>query len=419
MPLLRANDVTYMPTTGAYYRGHEENMRHGMQVLAQLENPMFPTGDATSTLATSAAQAYPRNLGTPGSYTDTPDIKKYATQILDPETYGMAEQIGLNKRAILERTLTAADVEGGRDNLDHLILIRLYNQLMGDQMRWFHLDNMFNEMVVDKLLLRMSFRDNPSVVQEVPPRQPYDITKVTYDEIKFDLTKKVTSWDIAMEDPMRALISPMIPLEQSNQYAMAHYREIEGLDALKQLKYHYNRAGDKGEKFDLQAAPGNDAGKLHSLARITGQNVHSAFYPVDQLQEARNEFMEENDCMLTHFAVSPTSAMRFAQNTWTEPNTIFNVEAYRTNGGVRPFPGLSDALMVISQLVPNDQMYAISKPMNIMVKAEGPKISKTWDDPSRFTMQTATLDFHQYKCAAEDLSKLDRRFGCIFDLVGV
>ena len=313
-----------MPTTGAYYKGHEENMRHGMQVLAQLDNPMFPTGDATSTLAASSANAYPRNLGTPGSYTDIPDIKKYATQVLDPETYVMAEQIGLNKRAILERTLTAADVEGGRDNLDHLILIRLYNQLMGDQMRWFWLDNMFNEMVVDKLLMRMSFRDNPSVVQEVPPRQPYDITKVTYDEIKFDLTKKVTSWDIAMEDPMRALISPTIPLEQSNQYAMAHYREREAVDALKQLKYHYNKGAAKGAKFDSEGVS-SDANAIDSVARIDGEQhpnqIHSPNYPVDTLQEARNEFMEENDAMLTHFAVSPTVARRFAQNSWTEPNT--------------------------------------------------------------------------------------------------
>ena len=125
--------------------------------------------------------------------------------------------------------------------------------------------------------------------------------------------------------------------------------------------------------------------------------------------------MAQNDVILTHFACSPRTAQEIAQNTWTEPNTIFNVEAYRTNGGVRPFPGLSDATMVISQVVPENVLYGASKPNNVLVKAEGPKITKTWEDNSRFTMQTATADFHQYKCAHEDLT-MDRKFGVIVDL---
>ena len=408
--------VTYMPTTAAYYEGHVEAMRPGLHALATVDSPTHPMGDAASTLYASANNAYPESFSGPTDPRLAPAGRRaLATSLLDPETYAFAEQIGLHKRHILENALTAADVDTGRDNLDHLILIRLYNQLMGDQMRWFWLDNMFNEMSMDKLLMRMSFKDNPAMVQEVPPRTQYNITKVKYDEIEFNLTKKVTSWDIALEDPLRALISPTMPLEQSVQWSMAYYRETEGLDALKKLKYHYTKAGNN--HFDGVAAPADD-NKLGTLQIPAAANFHNASRPVDDLQIARNQFMEEYDNMLTHFAVSPKSAMRIAQNTWTDSNTIFNVQAYRTNGGVRPFPGLSDAIMVISQLVPDTQMYAISKPMNIMVKAEGPKISKTWDDPSRFTMQTATLDFHQYKCAAEDLTKLDRRFGCIFDLVG-
>ncbi len=40
---------------------------------------------------------------------------------------------------------------------------------------------------------------------------------------------------------------------------------------------------------------------------------------------------------------------------------------------------------------------------------------EAFEDSSRFTMQTATADFYQYKCAHEDLT-MDRKFGIIVDL---
>ena len=414
MPKTTSTNVTYHPVTGAYYEGLEPELRPGMHAVAEIQNPIYQVGDATGTLATSAANS---RLPPPPNPTDPnwiPAPQKLRTMLLDEETRNMAEVIGLNKRAVLERTLTAAAFDVGRDNLDHLILIRLYNQLMGDQMRWFHLDNMFNEMSVDKLLLRMSFKDNPAMVQEVGPREQYDVTKVNYDEIPFLLTKKVTSYDIALEDPLRALISPTMPLQQSMDYAMAYYREREGLAALKKLTYHYNSTAAGKAKFNGKVVP-PDAAKIPNLKTPGTTEFHSPRNPVNAIQVARNEFMELYDCMLTHFACGPLTAMLIAQNTWTQPNTINNVEAYRTNGGVRSFPGLSDATMVISQIVPENVLYAISKPMNILVKAEGPKVTRTWEDNSRFTTQTASLDFHQYKCAAENLT-MDRRFGVILDI---
>ena len=125
--------TTYMPTTAAYYEGHVEEMRPGMHALATVDNPRYPMGTPTSTLQASAMQAFP-GISSPTDPRAAPPVG-LRTSLLDPKTYAMAEHIGLNKRAILENTLTAAEYDTGRDNLDHLILIRLYNQLMGDQMR--------------------------------------------------------------------------------------------------------------------------------------------------------------------------------------------------------------------------------------------------------------------------------------------
>ena len=136
---------------------------------------------------------------------------------------------------------------------------------------------------------------------------------------------------------------------------------------------------------------------------------------VNEVQQMRNDFMEEFDMILTHFACSPITAMEIAQNTWTEPNTIFNVEAYRTNGGIRPFPGMSDATMVIAQVVPQNVLYCTVKPTNVMTLGEGPKITRSWEDNSRFAQQTAMADFHQYKCAHEDIT-FDRKFAVIAEI---
>ena len=125
--------------------------------------------------------------------------------------------------------------------------------------------------------------------------------------------------------------------------------------------------------------------------------------------------MQQYDVVLTHCAMSPQTAMEIAQNTWTDTNTINNVEAYRTRGGIRQFPGLSETTAVISQVVDDNKLYFAAKEHNVLVKAEGPKITKSWEDNDRWTNKTATADFHQYKCAHEDLT-MNRKFGLIIDL---
>ena len=155
-----------------------------------------------------------------------------------------------------------------------------------------------------------------------------------------------------IEDPLRALISPTIPLEQTNEYSMKYFREKEAAAALMELKYHFDytkKAKTAVGAFDLEKTATNNQ-LLPNPEKFTAGNVHSDNKFVNIIQKARTRFMRENDMMLTHFACSPTTAMQIAQNTWTENNTIFNVEAYRTTGGVRQFPGLANATMVIAEI---------------------------------------------------------------------
>ncbi len=379
-------DITYFPESGQYIRGYHEELPYSGQLLATTSRKEDKEGKSS-----------------------------YSTNIVDPGMQGLVGAIKENKDRIKLRQLTAADFEAYRPNLEPLTLIRLYNRILGEQEEWFHLDNMFNTIQLDKLLYRMPFRDNPAVAQEVARRERYDITAVKYDEINFDLPKIVTSYDIALEDPLRTMINPVDPLNKSDKYAMAHYREMEALAALQQIGAHYHRDETGSARFSSTTAPNDDDGKIADPSALGASATHSTNKPVNQIQLALNGFIEEFDMHITHIAVSPATVMELAQNTWTAPNTIFNVEAYRTQGGTRPFPGLSGVTAVISQVVPDKTLYAACKPNNLLVKAEGPKIMKTWEDHTRFTTQWVTADFHQYKCAHSDLS-LDRKFGMTMTL---
>ena len=340
---------------------------------------------------------------------------KHSTKPLTPQLRQLVASIAANKEAINSGALTAADYEANRDNLDKLILIQLDKQIRGEQMKWFHLDNMFNTITLDKLLYRMTFKDNPATAQKVPRRETFDTAKVKYDDIQFYLEKYVTSWDMPIEDPLRALISPITPLQQTNEWSMQYLKEKEAVKALDNLKYHYNSSKSGAKQFEDLTKPA-DGNILSDPDHGNNANIHSAEKVVNEIQDMRNEFLKAFDLSLTHFAVSPATAMELAQNTWTENNTIFNVEAYRTNGGVRSFPGLADATMVISLAVPDKVIYCASKENNVLIKAEGPKISKTWEDESHWTTQTAHADFFQYKCAHEDLDEITRKFGVIADI---
>lgn len=386
-----ARDVTFMPKAAALLAGWHEAM-DSSRYLAMMS------------VTEKTGQDLDRSYET-------------RTVPVDPQISLAASSLATHKAGIASGALTAADFNANADNLANLVLIRLHQQLMGRQQEWFHLDEMFNTMNLDKTVYRMAFQDNPAAAQRVGRREQYDTAEVKYDDIDFDLPKTVVSYDMPIEDPLRALISPVIPLQQNNEFSLKLMRERDALAALQALGNHYTKDGTGTGKFTATSAPTNNATKrINDPADITTGNVHSDVDVATEFQDANNAFFKTYDIPITHYACSPKTAMAIARNTWTQPNTIFNVEAYRTNGGVRPFPGLSDVTMVISLMCPDNVLYAVSKPSGIMTKAEGPKIMRTWEDNGRFVTQTAKADFYQYKCAHEDLSNISRKFGFIVDI---
>lgn len=394
------HSVTYMPGSKMYIDGYHQDMPSRPRVLA----------------TTELVETKTPIEGTDGQYHDS--AWKAVSTPVDPQLYAVARQIAAQKTRIRTGQLTAADIRIGGAELDPLVLVRLHDQLMGEQMKWFHLDAMFTSFNLNQLVYRMSFKDNVAAAQEVPERAEYDITKVAYDDIDFRLTKLVTAYDITIEDTLRATLDPVAPLKQSNDYAMAFQRERRALAALKRIGNHYKKdATTVKTRFEGGKPTDDNVTRISNPGTLEGTGkYHSEFKVANELQIMKNQFMEAYDMLLTHAACSPNTAMAIAQNTWTEENTLNKVSAFRTSGGVRAFPGLSDTTMVVSQIVPDNVLYFTCKPSGILVKAEGPKISKAWEDNNKYTQMASQLDFNQYKCAHEDITNIKRRFGVIVDL---
>ena len=387
--------ITHFPKLGILVKGARQSFRKGQPLIASV-HAASPLESAPGKGRTVTMEMYDRRMN------------------------DLAFELMANRRHILNGSLDAADFIADKSNLDHLILVKLYNQVLGKQMPWFFLDEMFVSMPMDQLTLRMTYKDNPAAAQRVPRRARYDQSYVAYDEIEFNLEKTVMSYDIPIEDPMRALLSPTEPIEQSQEYSIKFARENDAMEALKKLKYYYKRSDlSKGaDAFEHESAPtlASDDDNIPNPEPLDANGFHSKNKTVNELQKARTAFLKLYDLPLTHAACSPTTAMNIAQNTWTGANTIFNVEAYRTVGGVRPFPGLADATMVIAPLLDDNVIYWTSKPSLPLVLGEGPKITKKWDDEEQWTNKSASADFYQYKCAHEDLSEIPRKFGVIMQV---
>ena len=180
--------VTYWPHKGVYVKGQAKKWTDGSMQLVASARPRRPRLDMYGRQVTRA---------------------RVDMRMLDASMRHSAALVAANRERLMTSPLSAADYIANKDNLDHLILVRLYNKLMGDQQKWFYLDEMFTTIQMDKLTLRMPFRDNPAAAQFVGRHERYDITEVAYDEVVFNLRKLVTSYSVPIEDPLRAMISPI------------------------------------------------------------------------------------------------------------------------------------------------------------------------------------------------------------------
>jgi len=395
---------TYFPKAGVFVAGEHDAYVPGMPILARSVQGK-PEMDKDG------------NVAKPGAWRTSnlsASLKKAATVIASLKH--QYAQMGPG-------VLAAADEELLGDFLSPLIQIRLHQQIMGEMQKWFHLDAAYVPIDVDQLLYRMPFQDNPAAAQRVPARQQYDISKVNYYEAFLELSKVVNAYDIAWEDKLRATIDFEPTLLANLDFSMDYIREV---DAAKEIQKLENNVAGIGSKTFWNAGTSGtkgfvakgDAGSL-TPAKI-GTGVHSSQKSVDIVMDSMNEFTKTSDMHIDTAVCHPRTGMKIAANTWTENNTIFNVEAYRTNGGVRPFPGIPHVSMVMSLQMPEDVLYLYTKRSNVMVLARGPQSMKMWDDPTRFRKVHAKAQFYTYKYMLDGLKTPDgqqtlkRRFGyCI------
>jgi len=374
----RSPAVTYFPKSGTYVRGEQENYIQGQPLLAR------------ASFTQEESKAGEGKLGE----------TKWNTTLGDSQMLKAAQTLAAIKQQYNTGSLSAADESLGNDPLAPLIQIRLHQKIMGEQQKYFFLDQAFNQISVDTLLYRMPFQDNPAAAQTVGPREQYDVNKINYAEVLFELVKTVTSYDIAWEDLLRSTINPRTPLQANMDWSLAYKREQSAAAALKAgIKNYYN-----GSNFTSTSKPGQ-SGKRIEPDKITGGNVHSDEKVANWLMEGTLEFTKISDLMVNTAVAHPRTAWRIAQNTWTEPNTIFNVAAYRNAGGSLPFPGIPNVTLVTSQFIDKDVIYWYNKATNVAVRAVGPTTTKSWYDNTRFRDIHAMAEFYQYKVVADDLRK--------------
>ena len=391
---------TYFPKAGAFVSGEREQYTPGMQMLAA-SRQQEPTRDPKTG--------------------EVAEIGGWKTNALSASLMSGVRVAKAIKAKLGQSPgmLAAADVNlPENDFLLPLIQVRLHQQIMGQMQKWFHLDNAFTKMQVDQLYYRMPFQDNPAAAQIVGPREQYDVNKVKYYEAFFELKKAVNSYDIAWEDKLRATIDFEPSLKSNLDFSIDYLREIEAANTIVKLGGFSSRTDTSGSggkmlyNHDSGTFVANNGASSVANTRINPDaidsgGVHSDEKTVDLIQEACNKFTEENDMFIDTCVGHPKAMMKIAGNTWTETNTIFNVEAFRTNGGVRQFPGLTGVQFVASLAMPNDRLFFFSKNQNVMVQAEGPKQYKSWDDPTRFRRIDAQADFFQYKYMLEDTKPSD------------
>ena len=423
-----AEGITYFPKSRVIKRGAEEYPEHsntfgGMYASAKLE-------PATITRVPGADDTI-----TPGRW-NTTNLTKPMRAAVEAANWIKQKTGGLY----------AADdsIPQVADRLAPLILVRLHQQIMGQMQTWFHLDSAYNHIQVDKLLYRMPFQDNPAAVQRVGIREQYDVNKVEYFESTFDLRKIVASYDVAWEDALRATIDFEPTLQANMDYSQKFVREQDAATGIMQMGHPtaarrgrnpanarwWDIETNSFKTFSATDAPvGNgandvinadgvwkDADKVLKPGQISGTDgdgFHSAERTVDKIQFAIHEFVRQNDMHISACVCSPRVGMRLASNTFTGPNMINNVEAYRTTtGGTRSLPGLPEVTMVMSLFMDDHTIYLYNKEDNPLTLAQGPSQTKQIDDPTRFRKIMATAQFYQYKYTPEDFrDKLERFWG--------
>ena len=281
-------------------------------------------------------------------------------------------------------------------NLTHLQLIRLFPEAQGSPVEYFFLDELFIKRDVAMLEYREPFRNVNLTGEYLGRMEESKITKVDYDEIKYDLPKLVDKSYVPIEDIMRTIIDPQrIQLEQM-EWNFKFNRNQTAKRALDKI----GNSKTVENWFDI------------------GSNFHSTNRAASALNSLFNDFLTENDVPITHTAMNAKMLSTITENTYTHPGGPEGLDAIRVQGGgVIEMPGIPGVTAVIDPLIEDNKIFAINKP-NALRLGEGPKIMRRYYDEERDSEVVKKLDFHQYIAVNDQLTKIDRKFGITITVKG-
>ena len=277
----------------------------------------------------------------------------------------------------------------------HMSLIQTYGSVHELRRRRSPLDSMFTGVLFDGLLGTQRVYAN--MADQTGRFRSQGGASRTYADVAFDLRAAASTVRPDLLKDIRPESGPADP-----RRALFRERNQRALASLTQLKYHYRKDASGDLRFSRRIPADNDIQRISNPGPYDGRpNVKM----LGEIQECRLD-LSTQVMPVDRFACSLNTATQIIQHTDTKHEDV--LKAYGTGEALRPFPGLAEGIMVISDACPDGVLYAASK--RALLKAEGPKIIRQ-DRSGTHTV----LDFFQYKCAHEDLHA-GRPLGCIIDL---
>ena len=348
------------------------------------------------------------------------DNDKLQTKILDQAVLKTARNVGTHRQEISRHLLNAADINAGDSTgLDSLKLVKLFEELQGEQANYFVLRSAFAQYELTRLELRIPFNSSPKAAQKLGPREKYNDTEIVYADFLASAEKLVSGHSLPIETTLQALISPKPSLEKNNAWSILHQIEEDLANACVFPNY-YRKDGTGTAAFTSTSSVANNETQRIRTPDTDSSDVHSANRTVDELQQFRNKFLITYETYPDIFVINPTTLMAIASNTWTNNNTLFRVdsEGARISTGVIPFPGLVGCTAVVSPFIAEDIIHATSSISNPLSFGIGPELLTSWMDEDIQSEKYTHTQFYAVLNGQKTLDdkKIKRKFGINLEL---
>ena len=331
-----------------------------------------------------------------------------------------ARNIGNHRQEISRHLLNAADINAGDSTgLDSLKLVKLFEELQGEQANYFVLREAFAQYELTRLELRIPFQSSPKAAQKLGPREKYSDTEIVYADFLASAEKLVSGHSLPIETTLQALISPKPSLERNNAWSIMHQIEEDLANACVFPNY-YRKDGTGTDAFTRTTSTTDDSTNRISKPDTNSSDVHSENRTVDELQQFRNRFLTTYENYPDIFILNPNTLMAIASNTWTNNNTLFRVdsEGARIATGVIPFPGLVGCTAVVSPFISEGIIHATSSISNPLSFGIGPELLTSWQDEDIQAEKYTHTQFYAVLNGQKTLDdkKIKRKFGINLEL---